>query len=152
MLVGEIQNAERDMTERYVQIRLEMKRWALEKIEQYVLGKAHFDAATDMPPTACELRRTTAPASAFWARPKWVRFFVESAIAGGDLEVTLPRNHIHQGIIIWWYLEARMGQKKTGAPGRRYTKEFKIEAVRLGQSVGYTAGLLIELGQLTSRI
>ena len=31
---------QRDITERYVQISLEMKRWALEKIEQYVLGKA----------------------------------------------------------------------------------------------------------------
>ena len=31
-----------------------------------------------------------------------------------------------------------MGQKKVGVPGRRYTKEFKIEAVRLAQSVGYT--------------
>jgi transposase-like protein len=31
-----------------------------------------------------------------------------------------------------------MGQKKTGVPGRRYTKEFKMEAVRLGQSVGYS--------------
>jgi transposase len=31
-----------------------------------------------------------------------------------------------------------MGQKETGVPGRRYTKEFKVEAVRLGQSVGYT--------------
>ena len=27
-----------------------------------------------------------------------------------------------------------MGHKKTGVPGRRYTKEFKMEAVRLGQS------------------
>jgi hypothetical protein len=34
-----------------------MKRWTPEKIEQYVLGKAHFDAATDMPPTACEPSR-----------------------------------------------------------------------------------------------
>jgi transposase len=31
-----------------------------------------------------------------------------------------------------------MGHKKAGVPGRRYTKEFKIEAVRLGQSVGYS--------------
>jgi transposase len=40
------------------------------------------------------------------------------------------------GIIIWCCLEAGMGHKKAGVPGRRYTKEFKIEAVRLGQSVG----------------
>jgi transposase-like protein len=31
-----------------------------------------------------------------------------------------------------------MGHKKAGVSGRRYTKEFKIEAVRLGQSVGYS--------------
>jgi transposase len=31
-----------------------------------------------------------------------------------------------------------MGHEKAGVPGRRYTKEFKIEAVRLGQSVGYS--------------
>jgi transposase len=31
-----------------------------------------------------------------------------------------------------------MGHKKAGVPGRRYTKEFKMEAVRLGQSVGYS--------------
>jgi transposase-like protein len=31
-----------------------------------------------------------------------------------------------------------MGHKKAGVPGRRYTKEFKIEAVRLGQSVGHS--------------
>ncbi len=29
-----------------------------------------------------------------------------------------------------------MGHKKVGVPSRRYTNEFKIEAVRLGQSVG----------------
>jgi integrase len=58
LLAGEIQDARRDTTERYVQISLEMKRWALEKIEPYLLGKAHFDAATDLPPTACELSRT----------------------------------------------------------------------------------------------
>src|SRR5258708_40299773 len=31
-----------------------------------------------------------------------------------------------------------MGHKKAGVPGRRYTKEFKMEAVRLGQSVSYS--------------
>jgi transposase len=31
-----------------------------------------------------------------------------------------------------------MGHKKVGVPDRRYTNEFKIEAVRLGKSVGYT--------------
>ena len=31
-----------------------------------------------------------------------------------------------------------MGHRKAGVPSRRYTNEFKIEAVRLGQSVGYT--------------
>jgi hypothetical protein len=31
-----------------------------------------------------------------------------------------------------------MGHKEAGVPCRRYTKEFKIEAVRLGQSVGYS--------------
>jgi len=31
-----------------------------------------------------------------------------------------------------------MGHKKVGVPDRRYTNEFKIEAIRLGQSVGYT--------------
>jgi transposase len=31
-----------------------------------------------------------------------------------------------------------MGHKKVGIPSRRYTKEFKVEAVRLGQSVGYS--------------
>jgi transposase len=30
-----------------------------------------------------------------------------------------------------------MGHKKAGVANRRYTNEFKIEAVRLGQSVGY---------------
>ncbi len=29
-----------------------------------------------------------------------------------------------------------MGHKKLGVPSRRYTKEFKIEAVKLGHSVG----------------
>ena len=29
-----------------------------------------------------------------------------------------------------------MGHKKVGVPSRRYTNEFKIEAVRLGKSVG----------------
>jgi len=29
-----------------------------------------------------------------------------------------------------------MGHKKVGVPDRRYTNEFKIEAVKLGQSVG----------------
>jgi transposase len=29
-----------------------------------------------------------------------------------------------------------MGHKKVGVPSRRYTNEFKIEAVKLGQSVG----------------
>ena len=29
-----------------------------------------------------------------------------------------------------------MGHKKVGVPNRRYTNEFKIEAVKLGQSVG----------------
>jgi transposase len=29
-----------------------------------------------------------------------------------------------------------MGHKKVGVPSRRYTNEFKIEAVRLGHSVG----------------
>jgi transposase len=33
-------------------------------------------------------------------------------------------------------LEASMGHKKVGVPSRRYTNEFKIEAVKLGQSVG----------------
>lgn len=31
-----------------------------------------------------------------------------------------------------------MGHKKVGVPSRRYTNEFKVEAVRLGQSVGYS--------------
>jgi transposase len=31
-----------------------------------------------------------------------------------------------------------MSHKKVGVPDRRYTNEFKIEAVRLGKSVGYT--------------
>jgi transposase len=31
-----------------------------------------------------------------------------------------------------------MGHKKAAVPSRRYTKEFKGEAVRLGQSVGYS--------------
>jgi transposase InsO family protein len=31
-----------------------------------------------------------------------------------------------------------MGHIKAGVPSRRYTNEFKIEAVRLGKSVGYT--------------
>ena len=31
-----------------------------------------------------------------------------------------------------------MGHKKVGVPSRRYTNEFKIEAVRLGKSVGST--------------
>jgi transposase len=31
-----------------------------------------------------------------------------------------------------------MGHKKVGVPDRRYTNEFKIEAVRLGKSLGYT--------------
>jgi transposase len=31
-----------------------------------------------------------------------------------------------------------MGHRKAGVPGRRYTKEFKREAIRLGQSVGYS--------------
>jgi transposase len=31
-----------------------------------------------------------------------------------------------------------MGHRKSGVPSRRYTNEFKIEAVRLGKSVGYT--------------
>jgi transposase len=30
-----------------------------------------------------------------------------------------------------------MGHKKVGVPSRRYTNEFKVEAVRLGQSVGH---------------
>ena len=29
-----------------------------------------------------------------------------------------------------------MGHKKVGVPSRRYTSEFKIEAVKLGHSVG----------------
>jgi transposase len=29
-----------------------------------------------------------------------------------------------------------MGHKKVGVPSRRYTNEFKIEAVKLGESVG----------------
>ncbi len=29
-----------------------------------------------------------------------------------------------------------MGHRKAGVPSRRYTNEFKIEAVKLGQSVG----------------
>jgi transposase len=29
-----------------------------------------------------------------------------------------------------------MGHKKVGVPSRRYTNEFKVEAVRLAQSVG----------------
>ena len=29
-----------------------------------------------------------------------------------------------------------MGHKKVGVPSRRYTNEFKIEAVKLGHSVG----------------
>jgi transposase-like protein len=29
-----------------------------------------------------------------------------------------------------------MGHKKVGVPSRRYTDEFKIEAVKLGHSVG----------------
>jgi len=29
-----------------------------------------------------------------------------------------------------------MGHKKAGVPSRRYTNEFKIEAGKLGQSVG----------------
>ena len=29
-----------------------------------------------------------------------------------------------------------MGHKKAGVPSRRYTNEFKVEAVRLAQSVG----------------
>src|SRR5450759_664605 len=33
-------------------------------------------------------------------------------------------------------MEASMGHKKAAVPSRRYTNEFKIEAVRLGQSVG----------------
>jgi transposase len=31
-----------------------------------------------------------------------------------------------------------MGDKKVGVPSRRYTSEFKIEAVRLAESVGCT--------------
>ena len=31
-----------------------------------------------------------------------------------------------------------MGHKKVGVPSRRYTNEFKIEAVKLGQSVGHS--------------
>jgi transposase len=31
-----------------------------------------------------------------------------------------------------------MGHRKAGVPSRRYTNEFKIEAVRLGKSVGCT--------------
>src|SRR5271165_334348 len=31
-----------------------------------------------------------------------------------------------------------MGHRKVGVPSRRYTSEFKIEAVRLGKSVGRT--------------
>jgi transposase len=31
-----------------------------------------------------------------------------------------------------------MGHRKAGVPSRRYTNEFKIEAVRLGKSVGST--------------
>jgi transposase len=31
-----------------------------------------------------------------------------------------------------------MGHKKAGVPDRRYTSEFKIEAVKLGKSVGYS--------------
>ena len=31
-----------------------------------------------------------------------------------------------------------MGHRKAGVVSRRYTNEFKIEAVRLGKSVGYT--------------
>jgi transposase-like protein len=30
------------------------------------------------------------------------------------------------------------GSQEDGSTGRRYTKEFKMEAVRLGQSVGYS--------------
>ena len=32
-----------------------------------------------------------------------------------------------------------MGHKKVGVPSRRYTSEFKIEAVRLAESVGCSA-------------
>jgi transposase len=35
-------------------------------------------------------------------------------------------------------LEASMGHKKAAVPNRRYTSEFRIEAVKLGKSVGYT--------------
>src|SRR5882724_13169813 len=31
-----------------------------------------------------------------------------------------------------------MGHKKVGVPSRRYTNEFKIEAVKLGKSVGHS--------------
>ena len=43
VVMGEIQDADRDMTGRYVQVTLDMKRWALEKLEPYLLGEARFE-------------------------------------------------------------------------------------------------------------
>jgi integrase len=50
VVVGEIPDARRDTTGGYVQISLDMKLWALEKIEPYLWGKAHFQVAeTSLP-------------------------------------------------------------------------------------------------------
>jgi hypothetical protein len=48
--VGEIPDARRDTTGGYVQISLDMKLWALEKIEPYLWGKSQFQVTeTSLP-------------------------------------------------------------------------------------------------------
>jgi hypothetical protein len=53
---GEIRAADRDVTGGYVQINLEMKRWALEKIEPYLWGETEVRLAESAAPRQPEPR------------------------------------------------------------------------------------------------
>lgn len=48
--------------------------------------------------------------------------------------VTLPQFHVHRNRLISMYMKLNMGNE--AVPKRQYTEEFRLEAVRLADSVG----------------